>query len=410
MIKPRTRYRDIRFPPLHISNLNSRRVLRVPNASITHHAQWTGKLRLPLSPLRCARYRPFRAAGTTTFQPKARSPQSHQRLRLPLLRLPIPFTTIGTNEHTSTCVRFFQIAPFLLTNVGWQDESTFRAELHTASPTVLHSQPSLEALASLSSTSPTQSSGSERSRAPTLSFSQDPIESSSAALGLTGLEGMKAARGPWVDGEEPPQGSRRLDEVLENATEIDGGSTGGAFCVRVRERRELMTAAAAPTDHVTAELQALYSSFQRCLDLRDKYMRLSRQRLEDNPANYDGQFAPSSSPTSPAESTTFKPWKIYPAPPSPHWKERDPYTEATETTEEIAEREAKRREFRFEEVDIPGLEVVGTKKRFELDGNGVFQVYADGELCVLREWGRCELIFRRRRRRPKQATLRGSDD
>lgn len=110
-------------------------------------------------------------------------------------------------------------------------------------------------------------------------------------------------------------------------------------------------------------------------------MRLSRQRLEDNPANYDGQFAPppSSSSTAPTASTSFKPWKIYPPPPSPHWKERDPYAEATETTEEIAEREARRREFHFDEVEIPGLELVGKKKRFELDGNGVFQVYAEGE-------------------------------
>ncbi len=160
-----------------------------------------------------------------------------------------------------------------------------------------------------------------------------------------------------------------LDQHLENADEIDEGFV-----------------AANPQEHITQELRDLYASLQRCLDLRDKYMALSRQRLEDNPANYDGHFDPTSSapspensrPTTPSVDSQFKPWRIYPPPPQPHWKEADPLAEQTETTEEIAAREAKRREFHWEEVDIPGKEEDKNKRRrFGLNAAGVYQVYDD---------------------------------
>jgi AMP deaminase len=132
----------------------------------------------------------------------------------------------------------------------------------------------------------------------------------------------------------------------------------------------------------------LYTSFQRCLDLRDKYMTLSRQRLEDNPANYDGAFTAQSSPSYASTSSllsnnlppSFKKWQIYPPPPEPHWKERDPHGDPpVETTDEIAEREAQRNRFVLSEVAIPGKEAEGKRRRFALDANGVYQVYSDGK-------------------------------
>lgn len=99
--------------------------------------------------------------------------------------------------------------------------------------------------------------------------------------------------------------------------------------------------------------------------------------LEDNPANYDGVYKPDG----PSEShPSFKPWEIYPPPPAPHWQERDPFAEATETTEEIAQREAARRAFHWDKVTIPGKEAPEQKKRYEMDANGVYQVYTAGEL------------------------------
>lgn len=222
-------------------------------------------------------------------------------------------------------------------------------------------------------------------------------------LDNVGLPLEDGINGAWVNGKEVPHGSPILDQDLENAEAIDDGFTGCQFfflfsiSFRARiyfeanDRYDLFfSRTAGPTDQVTAELQALYSSFQRCIDLREKYMKLSRQRLEDNPANYDGQYSgtprcasnlplPSDDVAPLRASPQFSPWEIYPPPPSPHWKERDPYSEATETTQEIEEREAKRREFSWEKVRIPGKEVEGKRKKYELDGNGVYQVYDEGE-------------------------------
>ncbi|KAI9628511.1 hypothetical protein KEM48_011462 [Puccinia striiformis f. sp. tritici PST-130] len=54
-----------------------------------------------------------------------------------------------------------------------------------------------------------------------------------------------------------------------------------------------------PSDHeaesveveqLSEELRSLYESFQACLDLRDKYIGLSKQRLIDNPQSFDSKF------------------------------------------------------------------------------------------------------------------------
>lgn len=131
-------------------------------------------------------------------------------------------------------------------------------------------------------------------------------------------------------------------------------------------------------------------------------MTLSRQRLEDNPTNYDGAFDPSSSPSYASTSSLlpvnlppgFDHWKIYPPPPEPHWKEVDPLGEApTDTTEEIAAREEARRRFEWSECDIPQQEPEAKRRRFALDDNGVYQVYHDGAFS----------LFHRPRRRPSRA-------
>ncbi|KAF4577275.1 AMP deaminase [Pleurotus pulmonarius] len=107
-------------------------------------------------------------------------------------------------------------------------------------------------------------------------------------------------------------------------------------------------------DHVSTAGQK-----QECLNLRDKYMIKSRQRLGDNPKDYDGHFrgfaddqADVSGPRPgiairdihPAEAP-FERWKIYPAPPPPHWHWTD-----KETVHAWS---------------------------FEMDEKGVFQVYDD---------------------------------
>ncbi|GAA5980734.1 hypothetical protein JCM5350_006368 [Sporobolomyces pararoseus] len=281
------------------------------------------------------------------------------------------------------------------------DKGAFQSEL----PTALHPPvpaapvssvtPSLDRLTlnnlSLSSTStePTSPEASNRTR--TRSASQTSARAKGdltspriANLGLTPTSPESKQRRPSDEGNKQQSqpngyvdhGPPNLNQDLEDAEEIDEGFT-----------------AQNPHEAITAELRALYSSFQRCLDLRDKYMALSRQRLEDNPANYDGRFDPATSPSYASTSSIlpnklpsdFKQWDIYPPPPAPHWKEmqdaeHDPFAiDSTDTTEQIAEKEAMRRKFDWKKAlaKVPGKESTGKRKRFALDSNGVYQVYSD---------------------------------
>jgi AMP deaminase len=83
----------------------------------------------------------------------------------------------------------------------------------------------------------------------------------------------------------------------------------------------------------------MYAKFQSCMDLRDKYMEYSAQRLLDNPKDH---------PT----------WNIYPPPPPPSWP-----IPPKEEWDKRQKQEAKRaadpigsvgNDFRKEECQIPG--------------------------------------------------------
>ena len=135
--------------------------------------------------------------------------------------------------------------------------------------------------------------------------------------------------------------------------------------------------------HISIELQELYTSFQKCLDLRDKYIRLSLQRLEDNPREYDGAFSPAPDTTStstsvldltpidsnglpPPTTPKFEKWNIYPPPLPPHWNHDDRNTQRLGSVSP-----APRPEFFFEECHIPK----GHPYVFQRDEQGVYQVY-----------------------------------
>lgn len=171
------------------------------------------------------------------------------------------------------------------------------------------------------------------------------------------------------------------------------------------------------------ELRQICQSFARCLELRDKYMKYSLQRLGDNPRDHDGVFqgfsadiggvsgvrpdawdellekaktkppAPrplvtgyppvtidpvvaakqtASVPGLNAEESQFKPWRIYPKPPPPFWHWKDAHT--------VGARGAPAdEEFVFQSLEIPGeAEGEGAGLEFEIDAKGVFQVYRGG--------------------------------
>ncbi|KAF7987011.1 hypothetical protein HWV62_105 [Athelia sp. TMB] len=141
---------------------------------------------------------------------------------------------------------------------------------------------------------------------------------------------------------------------------------------------------------ITPELASLFQSLQKCLDLRDKYMVKSRQRISDNPKDHDGHFpgladhiADVSAARPDADLKTnnpppspYQPWKIYPEPPPPHWhwKDKDNVVSSEEPTHRSTG------EFRYEDCHIPGAHPWA----FEIDDKGVYQIYeSKGDLKYL---------------------------
>ncbi|KAF8685444.1 hypothetical protein RHS04_00662 [Rhizoctonia solani] len=125
-----------------------------------------------------------------------------------------------------------------------------------------------------------------------------------------------------------------------------------------------------PAPALTPELKQLYSSLQRCLKLRDKYMSVSLQRLGDDPRHYDGDSSTGALREDPDNKPPrFKPWNIYPPPPPPHWKFRAHNTSAPE----ISHSHDGDIPFEFSNCEIP----VQMPWEWEVDERGVFQVYED---------------------------------
>lgn len=132
------------------------------------------------------------------------------------------------------------------------------------------------------------------------------------------------------------------------------------------------------------ELRTLYESLQKCMNLRDKYITLSQQRLGDNPRDHDGVFfgfkddagdvsgiKPNASHASicTASEAKFQSWKIYPRPPPPHWHYKDRRLSATAGDSD--------EQFDFSKCKIPDSH----EWDFKLDEKGVFQVYAAPQSC-----------------------------
>lgn len=135
---------------------------------------------------------------------------------------------------------------------------------------------------------------------------------------------------------------------------------------------------------INPEFARVVQSFQKCLELRDKYITKSLQRLGDNPRDHDGVFhgvvegladvsgvkpdvnqALAASPKSP-----HKPWDIYPKPPPPHW-----HFTAKETAISADGRVTPDDQFNFSQCQIPG----NHDWEFEIDDKGVYQVYTNAE-------------------------------
>ncbi|KAI0369372.1 AMP deaminase [Pilatotrama ljubarskyi] len=137
-----------------------------------------------------------------------------------------------------------------------------------------------------------------------------------------------------------------------------------------------------PEPPIPPENVPIFEALERCLDLRDKYMRVSGQKLGFNPRDYDGLFTglddevstvsgvrPDVDWTSrPAPKSPFKKWRIYPRPPPPHWHWKGKQTVVpSNSTHDVSAEE----EFDFSACEIPGPH----EYEFSIDDRGVYQVY-----------------------------------
>lgn len=129
----------------------------------------------------------------------------------------------------------------------------------------------------------------------------------------------------------------------------------------------------------TPEFRGMLEQLRNCLDLRDKYIAISEQRLGDNPRDHDSVFhgipegisdamgvRPEAASLYEPMEEQLKPWRIYPRPPPPHWHwtEEQAVSFGTHSPVDV---------FDFSQCEIPE----GHEWGFEIDDKGIYQVYRD---------------------------------
>ncbi|KAJ7078611.1 hypothetical protein B0H15DRAFT_860299 [Mycena belliarum] len=158
--------------------------------------------------------------------------------------------------------------------------------------------------------------------------------------------------------------------------------SGSEPFVEEEDEKHIKEEVLAPELVLTPELTQLFQSFQRCLELRDKYMLKSRQRLGDDPRHYDGHFPGLDDATAGVcgvrpdaafaanrpPAARPKPWNLYPKPPPPHWR----WTNTAIVSSDGSYTNQGGEEFRMEDCAIPGPHPYD----FAIDEKGVIQVYA----------------------------------
>nr|CAG8586748.1 11812_t:CDS:10 [Entrophospora candida] len=105
---------------------------------------------------------------------------------------------------------------------------------------------------------------------------------------------------------------------------------------------------------IKEELNNLYTDFHKCLELRDKYMKFSLQRLGDNPKDHED-------------------YKIYPPPPAPS-SAADYYAKHSNLNKKKAVKIVGE-DFHVEDCEIPG----DHQYVYELSTDGVYYVYKSEE-------------------------------
>jgi hypothetical protein len=186
-----------------------------------------------------------------------------------------------------------------------------------------------------------------------------------------------------------PSIARRIPQNLRNCNSLIRGRGGADYASGVCPTRVWSVSCSFPSSAysdlihkdpmVASENAVIFQSIQRCLQLRDKYMFKSCQRLGDNPRDHDGVFTGINEAIAdvsgvrpdylhaPPVTSPFQPWKIYPPPPPPRWKFSDEH-EAVGVDGTV---ERANDGFDPQSSEMPGEHPLV----FKIDETGVFQVY-----------------------------------
>ncbi|KDR82958.1 hypothetical protein GALMADRAFT_134480 [Galerina marginata CBS 339.88] len=167
---------------------------------------------------------------------------------------------------------------------------------------------------------------------------------------------------------------------------LQGSAIGDVFEEEEDDKQKQLTGEPHAIETLlNAEQAQLLQSLQKCLELRDKYMLKSRQRLGDDPRDYDEQFQalgddyadvsgvrpdvpiPPIPSNVQSQANNFEPWQIYPKPPPPHWHWKDKSIISGDGSHKLADDE-----FSFEHCVIPGAQDGWS---YAIDMKGVFQVF-----------------------------------
>ncbi|KAF9116438.1 AMP deaminase [Mortierella sp. AM989] len=146
-----------------------------------------------------------------------------------------------------------------------------------------------------------------------------------------------------INETNPPE---TVDVISTLETNLRANSSNSVFMdesIKVEDQPKLDFS---PEADVTQELRELYTNFQKCLDLREKYMKVSCQRMGDNPSDSDD-------------------WVIYPPSHPPSSRPTDHCGHIIDGPGTVG------KDFVLKDVPIPGL----CDLYFEMNHTGVFQVY-----------------------------------
>ncbi|KAI0821957.1 AMP deaminase [Trametes gibbosa] len=186
--------------------------------------------------------------------------------------------------------------------------------------------------------------------------------------------------GPNTHHVDAPHLNLKLTAIVEPASLHANGRLPDPAKSPLLPSTDLKGKGRTPEPSIIPENVPIFEALESCLNLRDKYMRVSGQMLGFNPRDHDSSFTgldddiaavsgvhPEADWESrPPPKSPFKSWRIYPRPPPPHWHWKSEETVVPAHVEYVHTEE----EFDFNACEIPESHHLD----FSLDERGVYQI------------------------------------